>query len=418
MEARGPDLTHRKDDPMHRRPAWYLLAVSLVFSLEPLQAAGLRQRNPVAKAPAVINNDPSATTFHNEYPMFSTDGRLFLWTRQENPSPGTQWLWVAFLKNRDHVAATPAGSPMRALDFGPPGELHVVNHEFCTHKPQCKAGNPANNEIKALMLCEEGQQPTVPAAGQLRYRFTLYLAVGPTGSQRAMYRAHRVVVKVNASTGQILSNLHTSMSGGFDEVIPFATRPAGGQANETEPAMTRDGEYLFWASNAWAGGSTMAEYIGPETSCTQLMQSPKAYSNLPNSRFAWKDQYTSGSTSQRTSRTNYHAILEKYDVNDKGPTALIFEECQGQTNCLVPSDRDCVCEGQNEWLSTTGFSAGGAPTTITSLGSGPLNTTNGLGVPVRVTHPAISGRQAPPPDGRWLLFFMRGKKIWYTMISE
>ncbi len=402
---------------MKRLPALCLLAVFLVFSIEPLRASGLRQRNPVKKAPTIINNQPPPA-FENEYPMFSTDGRLFLWTRQQNPSSGTQWLWVSFLKNRDYVAATPAGSAMRALEFGPPEELHVVNHEFCGHKPECKAGNPSDNEIKALMLCEEGVQPTRPAADQLRYRFTLYLAVGPVDQQREMWRAHRVVVKVRESTGEVLNNLHTSMSGGFDEVIPYATRPAGGQANETEPAMTRDGKYLFWASNAWGFPGTMAEYIGPESSCTQLMQSPAAYSTLPSNRFAWKDQYTTGSTNRLTSRTNYHQILEKLHPTNQGATALIFEECQGQTECVVPQDRDCECEAQDEWLSTTGFTAGGAPTLIENLSgtSAVLHKTMSSGKRVRVTHPAISGPQTA--DGRWLLFYMRGKSIWYTMISE
>jgi len=224
-----------------------------------------------------------------------------------------------------------------------------------------------------------------------------------------MWRAHRVFVVVDKASQEITSY---GMSGDFQEVIPLTYRPvAGGVANETEPFLTRDGQYLFWASNAWEGTGRVAHYIYTGTACAQLQQSPTPYDNLSSSKFAWKDQYTSGFTYQKTSRTNYHTVAER---TSDGKTALIFEQCVGQTACdpLQFGNRDCACDGQNDFLSTTGFAAGGQPTAITNWSSGPLNVAGG-----RVSHPAISGPQNTN-DGSWLLFFMKGKKIWYTKVKE
>jgi len=280
-----------------------------------------------------------------------------------------QWIWVSFIKNWQTVADTPQGGTLPDLDLATPIDLDIVNHYF--------KGNPAGNEIKAYAVCEEPDpvQP-VDLGNRWRYRFTLYLAVGPA-SPRAMWRAHRVFVVVDKASQEITSY---GMSGDFQEVIPLTYRP-------------------------------VAHYIFTDTACAQLQQSPPPYDNLSSSKFAWKDQYTSSFTYQKTSRTNYHTILER---TSDGKTALVFEQCVGQTACdtLQFGNRDCECDGQNDYLSTTGFAAGGQPTPITNWSSGPLNVVGG-----RVSHPAISGPQNTTGDS-WLLFFMKGKKIWYTKVKE
>lgn len=178
-----------------------------------------------------------------------------------------------------------------------------------------------------------------------------------------------------------------------------------------QPAIQAPGAYLFWASNAFNG--TVAKFMGPVSSCAQLGQTAKTYDQLPVSRFAWKAQYLDGSPPSRLSRTNYHTVLER----PNGTTALIYEECHGQVRCQDDSSSiDCVCDhpdpeidDQANQLSTSGFSAASGPSLIGNWSSGPLN--GGA----RVTHPAISG---PRTNNAYLLFFMRGKKIWYTRIKE
>ncbi len=384
------------------------LCLGLIPSLaRPVDAAGLRQVNPVKLAPTTINNQPS--NFDNEYPMFSKDGKLMLWTRQDNSTTGDrlQWVWVVYIRNWQEISDFNTTATLPDLVLGTPANLSVVNSWVIQNHP--------GSEVKALALCEE-PSPVQPEdkGTHWRYRFTLYLAIGPPEESREMYRAHRIIVNVNKADGAILN--HT-MSAGFDPAIPFATHPlTGGQANETEPMMTRDGQYLFWASNAWGGQNRMAHAIGPVSACTQLQQTPVPYSDLAASRFAWKDQYAGTPTYTKTSRTNYHAVVERRD----GTVALIFEECQGQIHCDLaqPGNRDCECElNQNQWFSTTGFAAGGQPTLIANHSSGPLNASTSQGVPIRVTHPAISGPQHAT-NNSWILFFMRDRRIYYTKLKE
>lgn len=376
-------------------------ALSLSTGL--VHANGLRQSHPALLAGSIINNSPSD---FNEYPWFSHDGKLMLWTRQEGGDGHPQELYITYVKNQQEIAGTLEGTALPPLDLAPSAEfediVEYVEDNF-----------PAGMELRAYALCtEEGyEQPQtigVGANARWRYRFWVYFSVGfpiqGSGSSR-LYRAHRAWVTVNKTTYAIASGV----AEGFSEVV------AGTTANETEPFFSRNSEYFFWASNAWGGIGNVAHYIGPETlRCSQAMQTPKEYDTLPASgtpRFSWRDQYIDNGTyaSQRvkTSRTNYHTLVEK----SSGRTALIFEECQGQVPCAQAGagSRDCWCDDNNEFLSTTGFLANGQPSNIVDHPGGPIN----VG---RATHPAISGGQNA--DGSWLLFYMRGKKIWYTKVKE
>ena len=378
-----------------------LLVLTSAFLPSPGRAGGLAQINPARQAPFIVNDPGTVGSMdHNEYPWFSRDGKLFFWTRQENPTPGTQWLWVSYFKNRNAVANAPAGTVLPALSLSTPVEMHDLNHHFLDHHP--------GEEIKALAFCQETNPPQPEDLGnRKRYRFTLYLAVGPPTERKQLYRAHRIVVVVRKSDQEITS---VQVLGGISEAVPQTIRPTtGGIANETEPYMTENGKYLFWASNAWGGTGRVSHFIGPLSACTQLQQTPRPFNDLPVGRFAWKDQYTTGPLHQRTSRTNYHSLISRQDAK----TALIFEQCRGQTGCVPgqAGNRQCECETQDDSLSTTGFDAGGRPTPIANFPVSPLNPVGG-----RASHPAVSGNQNP--DGSWLLFYMRGKKIWYTKIAE
>lgn len=378
-----------------------IFGICTLLATLPAHANGLKQVNPVKQAPSTINAFGSdATMDENEYPWFSSDGKLFFWTRQENPNPGTQWIWVSYLKNRDAVVATGENQTLPNLQVAIPVDLHDVNHHFIVNNP--------GSEIKAFAVCEESDSGyDYDLVNRWRYRFTLYLAVGPPGALRKMYRAHRVFVVVDKATEEIID---TGISGGITEVIPTTYHPlTGDEANETEPFVSPDNKKLFWASNVWYEPGVMAKYIESSTTCGMTTSTPKDYSTLPSGTYAWKDQYDSGFSYQRTSTTNYHSILQRSD----GKTALLFEQCEGQYDCNTSQtgNRQCECDQDRDWLATTGFTSGDTPSTIVNGPSGVLNPTN-----IRVSHPAVSGPQNA--DGSWLLFFMRGKKIWYTKIKE
>lgn len=351
----------------------------------------LKQVNPVRQAPTTINE----AGWNTEYPWFSTDGKLFLFTR-EVPNSEIQRVHVSYIKNRDDVADTPPNQTLPALIVATPKELVPINNKVAP-----------SETIKAIAVCEETAQPQ-SLTGKWRYLFTLYAAIGPggVGTEKKIYRAHRINVVVSKTTGEILS---MGMAGAYE---PATGTDAAGH-NETEPMLTRDGRYLFWASSVFYG--TIARFIGPVTACTQLLQTSKPYSLLPADEFEFVDQYTTGTTQERTSRTNYHTVVERLD----GKKALIFETCYGQveleqSSCPpgnVPYYRDCQCGKYVDQLMSTGFEPNGEPDEIENCCSAPLNGTQ------RVTHPAISGPQRAQ-DGSWLLFFMRGKKIWYTKITE
>ncbi len=395
------------------------------LAASPLLADGLIQVNPTRQAPSVINDrGPSPNTGtnmdHNEYPAFTRDGKLFFWTRQENPNPGTQWLWVSYFKNRDSFDSSSEGSTLPTLQMSTPWEIHLVNHQFLTvgnDPPPLSPAVPMNAEIKAVAVCEENDPNYVfEYSDRWRYRVTLYLAVGQPEGTKAMWRQHRLVITVNKASQEITSIATAPATLTPTQVIPQANQPNGQVANETEPMVTPDGKYLFWASNKWTGQGNMAEYLYNATACSQTTQTPTSYSNLPQSKFAWKDQYSDSSkqTKELTSRTNYHAVLEEAST---GRIAFIFEECQGQIQCaLDPAspNRDCDCDAENDRFSTTGFEIGAEPTPIANR-AGLSGTSLLWQSPRRSTHPAFSGPQNP--DGSWLLFFMRGKMIWYTKIK-
>lgn len=378
----------------------YLWAVLLCAGWLAAPAHALRQVNWAQEAGDVINHMPDM--YSNEYPWLSGDGKLLLWTRQvksEACAPGQngcQRVWVAYVKNWREIADAPANNgALPELEVSQPMPLTKVN--------ELVAGNIT---IKSIAVCEEGTQPR-EYSNRWRYRFSLYMSTGTPGGTKSMHRAHRVFVVVNKASMEITS---MGRSGGYSPVIPPATRPNGGVANETEPMLTRDGRYLFWASNAFNGGN-VARYIGPVASCTQVNQTPRSYATLPSNLFPWKDQYSQGFTETRTGKSNYHTVVER----PNGVSALIFETCSGQVDCAAggSDNRDCRCKEQKKKLSTTGFADGNdvGPTLITNCcGSRALNRSG-----VRLTHPATSPRHA---NGTWTLFYMRGKKIWYTKIME
>ncbi|MEM9554261.1 MAG: hypothetical protein AAGC60_08380 [Acidobacteriota bacterium] len=403
-----------------------LAALALLGTSMPADADTFVQRNPARVAPANINDigpppNTGASMDHNEYPAFSLDGKLFFWTRQENPTPGTQWLWVSYFKNRDAFDSTPPGATLPALQMSTPWEIHLVNHQFQTDPvtgapPPLYPAVPLNADIRAVAVCDESDPNYVfDYPNRWRYRVTLYLSVGDvTVPLSEMWRQHRLVINVDKATGEITSIETAPTTLTPIEVIPEATAHGGGRAQEIEPMVTRDGKYLFWASNKWGGTGRVAEYIFSSTACGMINQTPQPYTSLPVGEFGWEDQYSGPQPiKQRTSRTNYHAMVELLN----GRKAFIFEECQGQVQCGVdptPPSRDCDCDADNEQLSTTGFFAGGGPTVIANRAG--LSGNQLLWVPGgRTTHPVISGPRNP--DGSWLLFFMRGKKIWYTKID-
>lgn len=389
-------------NPYIRALGFVLAAVSALGSAP---AEALQQVNPVQQAGPVINYEPSQ--YAHEYPWFSNDGKLMLWTRQKKSmdcvegdeftetTKGCQRVYVTFIKNRDAVAGAADGVSLPALDVAVPQPLTPVN--------AWADDQTGPTTIKAIAVCEEGDQPA-DLDNRWRYRFSLFMAVGPPCedegpcADKRLWRAHRVFVVVKKSTQEI-TRIDIA-----EDFAPVTGSDVAGK-NETEPMLTRDGAYLFWASNAFNG--TVAKFMGPVSSCSQLDQNAKTYDQLPDSRFAWKAQYLAGSPSTSLSRTNYHTVLER----PNGTTALIYERCHGQEKCIEedPSSIDCDCGYQDNQLSTSGFSAGSGPSLIGNWSSGPLN--GGA----RVTHPAISG---PRTNNAYLLFFMRGKKIWYTRIKE
>lgn len=393
----------------------------------PSHASDLRQVAKVRAAPSEVNNG-STSRWHNEYPWFTRDGKLMLWTRQDNAGAGTQWLWVAYIKNYDFVANGPEGVGMRELDIGTPMELHPVNHLW----DDAVALDDAT-EIKALATCEQLNANTVnnewpeDHGSYLKYKFTLFVSIRDSGPANEMWRVPTVVVTVWKSTGAIRN---VTTAGEKHEVIPFTYHPVAVppvQANETEPMMNRDGTILFWASNAWGGQGRVAHKLGPMAACMQgtntTNNTPTPYDTLPSNHYQWKDQYTATPDYTATSRTNYHAVIER----ENGRSALIFEECKGKEHCDLgePGNRDCECNNHNNWFSTTGFDAVGVPTRIANLNNAaPVYDPTLLASmkpngfePWRVTHPAVAGPQHPTKK-TWLFFFMRSRKIYYTMLKE
>ncbi len=397
-------------------------------------AAHLQQTNPVKKAPSSINDELHA----NEYPWFSGDGRLLIWTKQckyegQGQCDGvahpharpirtnSQWLWVARIDEGTASGLRKAvpGEALPTLSFdGQPTGLEEINHFFIDE------ANRQNKDltIKSFAVCEESPQPQ-SLEGRDRYLLTLFMAVGeapPVGQSddapglpREIWRAYRLVILVR-DNGTIDASINPS------RIVKVPGTDAPGK-NETEPMLTSDGHYLFWGSNAFNGG--IAEYLYSSSPCGHLTGNPLPYSDLPSS-FAWKDQYTEAVPAFATSNTNYHTLLERSD----GQTALIFENGHGKVACLegrpYVGDADEPCAGSNSqnqdclfkcrhndfW--TTGFDRFQQPEVIQSWSNGPLNLPH-----IRVSHPAIAGPQNSAQKS-WVLFFMRGKKIWYTKIAE
>lgn len=381
------------------------------------QAQGLRQVNPVKQAPASVNMEP----YSNEYPWLSNDGKLLLWTSQ--PPGGVQRVWVTYIQNWENLRDAPQETTLPDLDLAPPMPLDPVNDLVDQREVDLEEelGMPVDLTIKSIAMCEEDWQPELhgKTSGSLRwrYRFTLYMSIGSPGGKKLMWRAHRIFVVVKDSTQEII-RMGDASPQVLEQVIIEDYRPNGELANEIEPMLTRDGQYLFWSSNAFNGGR-IAKYIGPVSPCTQIDQIAETYDQLDWVRFPWKDQYTLGAAKEMTSKTNYHTLVERPDKT----SALIFTACDGQEKCPDSENpdlsyRDCVCVDQSKKLSTTGFSGGNTvgPTLIEDLESEGLNNSGN-----RVAHPAISGPQNPVDDS-WLLFFMRKKNgfkgIWYTKIAE
>lgn len=257
------------------------------------------------------------------------------------------------------------------------------------------------------------QEPKYEISENIRRRRLSGLAAGeprpgpgssPEPGLKEIFRAWRVKVFVDPVTEEI----DEVKIGG--QILPMGPGVNVSGKNMTEPMLTRDGRFLFWASNNFIG--TQARYIGPVSACTQLNQSSTPYSQLPSGRFPWVDQYTFPVPSHATSRTNYHHVLER---PQNGTTALLFEKCSAQQNVSCdddPTSRYCDCKPKYENISTTGFTPGLEPEEITNCCGAELNKPPDW----RETHPAVSGDLNA--DGSWLLFFKRGKKIWFTKISE
>ena len=388
---------------------------AVLLSLVPGLAAGeqnnpphLRQRNPVKEAPPAINTtDPN---IWDAYPWFSRDGKLLFWTRETN---GIARVWVTYFRNRAAVINTSVNQSLPALDISTPWVLPGAWNN----------GTQAAQTVKAYAYCHQAYNEDTPSTGFEEYIFTLFYSSGVEGA-RVMYRIPNLKVRINETQGTIVYVEAPSAP----QVMGSGVNASG--ANATEPMLTRDGRFLFWASNA-PGFSPLARYIEVSQACTQLNEASVQYSQLPSSRFAWVDQYTAGQNWDRTRSTNYHSVLEKGSI-DNSQTALIFERCNQlqrrdcgghQCDCVEdPLSRYCDCVSVDDpsvplaerfgVLMSTGFQAGKEPAPILGCTSSPLN----QDYPGRDTHPAVSG--PPTLGGTWLLFFMRGKKIWYTNISE
>lgn len=368
----------------------------------------LRQMNPVTEAPMYINTtDPD---IWDAYPWFSRDGRLLFWTREED---GVAHVWVTYFKNRGVVINKAAGAALPDLQISTPWQL----------PGSWNSGTQASQTVKAFAYCRQALNDDTPSAGFQEYIFTLFYSSGSQGA-RKMYRIPNLKVRVDKNQQKIVYTDDPSSPQLMGSGVNV------GSYNATEPMLTRDGKYLFWASNA-PGFSPMARYIEVSQECTQLNESATQYSQLPSNRFAWVDQYDTGATWDRTRSSNYHTVLEKGSIANS-QTALIFERCnqRARSDCngepcdcnQDPDSRYCDCVSVDDdsvplnkrygILMSTGFQAGEEPAPILACTSAPLNDD----YPGRDTHPAISG--PPTPGGTWLLFFMRNKKIWYTNIAE
>lgn len=388
------------------RPATALLLVSLLLPLLPASAQlnppdHLIQRNPAKEAPTAINT--TSTSVWDAYPWFSRDGRLLFWTREYN---GMARVWVAYFKNRGTVINTSVGNTLPALSIS---DTHLLPGSW--NDPSA-----ADETIKAIAYCRQALNDDTPDANHQEYVFTMFYATGPAG-QRVMYRIPNLLIRVHKPTQEIVHLAAPSAP----QIMGSGVNVSG--KNSTEPMMTRDGKFFFWASNAGTF-SPLARYIEVSQACTQLNQSATQYSSLPSNRFKWVDQYTTGATHDRTRSTNYHTVLEKGSIANS-ETALIFERCNelDRERCADdPNSRYCDCVSTDSdavplakrygVLMSTGFDASSEPAPIKGCYSPSLN----QDYPGRDTHPAISG--PPTPGGTWLLFFMRGKKVWYTNIAE
>lgn len=387
------------------RPSVILLLI--LSMLMPVASAAanpphLRQLNPARVAKYPVNTP--ATQIWDAYPWFSQDGKLFFWTREQN---GVAHVLVSYLKNRPHLFNEAAGDPLPELQVSTPKRLPGAWNN----------GTALSQTVKAISYCHQTLQDNFPVFGQKQYTFTMFYATG-VATQRKLYRIRNLVVRLNKSTKEII---HMAAPNAPELMGPAVNVS---QRNQTEPMMTRDGKFLFWASNA-PSFSPMARHIEVGQACTQLNQNPTPYSSLPSHRFAWVDQYTNGFNIDRTRTTNYHTVLERGAIGNS-KTALIFERCNAlvtNTTCASnPDSRYCDCVSADDQsvpysnrfgvLMSTGFEVGEQPAPIKGCYNPALNQQIGG----RDTHPAISGPQSQ--DGRWLMFFMRGKRVWYTIIGE
>lgn len=366
----------------------------------------LRQRNPAREAPASVNT--SNPDIWDAYPWFNRDGKLLFWTR-ESSATSIAKVWVAYIRNRGQVINTTAGQTLPALNLSPIKKLPGAWND----------GQTADETIKAIAYCRQSFQDNTPDANHMRYTFTLFYSTGPQGA-RVIYRIPNLVIDIDKSIpGQ--ETIDSMSAPSAPQILGSSVNVAG--KNSTEPMLTRDGRFLFWASNA-SSFSPMARYIEVSQACTQLNQASSQYSDLPSNRFAWVDQYVTGANYDRTRSTNYHTVLEKGSIANS-QTALIFERCNELQRVRCADDlhsRYCDCVSTDDSsvplnqrygvLMSTGFEAGEEPAPILGCFNPALN----QDYPGRDTHPAISG--PPTPGGTWLLFFMRGKKVWYTTIGE
>ena len=381
------------------------------------QASGLRQTHPAKKAPPRIN---TGNQDFNEYPWFTYDGKLMFWTR-EKPAGSPQKLWAIYIRNRDQIAATTEAvgpgqpnSELPDLDVGVYAPVVPIN-TWVEQNLEQGSGQPPI-ELRSYAICHEpgDEMPANQNAhNRWRYKLTIYFSArkpqmgAPAGK---LYRANYLFAYVDKTTQDVTFN------GNFmnvTEVVPTTFNPWTGETiNETEPFFSRDSRYFFWAGSYGFGGMGLeSHFMGSYDGCSQINQAPKPYQMLPTAsggpRFYWKDQYAGIAD---TAYTNYHTLAEMTN----GRTALIFEECRGKR--AGARETWCTTAPNNNTLSTTGFTAGGAPSNIDDQGWWPNNRRIHLGRGTRATHPAISGGQNS--DGSWLLFYMQGKDIFYTKIKH